>query len=125
MRHKAGRQFTIGISEAKTSLPELVAFDQPTILLRNNEPVGAILSIHQFNEYETLRAVIADPRALRTLTDTSDGARDLPFAKLETEEDLRAAIALGRAMPVPAAPAAAAPAPAAASSDHPKAAHRR
>lgn len=123
MRHKAGRQYTIGISEAKTSLPELVAFGEPTILLRNNQPVGAVLSIHQFNEYETLRAAFADPRVLLAMTDTSDRARDLPLTKLETEDDLREAIALERPLPAPAAPAAAAPAAEVAA--HPKAAHRR
>lgn len=93
MRQKLGRHFSIGISEAKTSLPELVAFDQPTVLLRNNRPVGAILSIREFNEYETLRAAFADPQALRALVDASERARNLPLSELGTEEDLRARFA--------------------------------
>jgi len=112
MRQKLGQHFTIGISDAKTSLPELVEYDQPTVLLRNNRPVGAILSIQEFNEYQTLRAAFADPSALRALVDTSDRARHLPVSKLETEEDLRAELALrsARRAQAPAAPATAAPA---------------
>lgn len=87
-------------------------------------PVGAILSIHQFNEYETLRAAFADPQALRALTDTSDNARDLPLAKLETEDDLRAAISLRKPMPAPAASPDPVPAPAATPAAHSKAAGR-
>lgn len=104
MRQKLGRHFSIGISEAKTSLPELVAFDQPTVLLRNNRPVGAILSIREFNEYETLRAAFADPQALRALVDVAERARDLPLSELGTEEDLRARFA-DRARPERARPA--------------------
>jgi len=93
MRRRGGRHFSVGISEAKSSLSELVELDQPTILLRRGRPVGAILSISELNEYETLRAAFADPEVLRSLVDPDPATRHLPLSELGTEADLRAAIA--------------------------------
>ena len=89
MNQENGHLARIAISEARSALSRLVASDQPTILLRNNRPVGAVLSIAKFNEYETLRAAFASPLVLKALIDTAERTRHLPLSELRSEQDLR------------------------------------
>jgi len=78
------------ISEAKSILPKLVEEPLPTVLLRHNEPVAALLSIESYNEYLALEKLIRHPALITRLREQAKTARKTPLAMLRTMEDLDA-----------------------------------
>ena len=87
MKTVGNTQFA-SISEAKSSLPRLVEEQQPTVLLRHNEPVAAIVSIKRYNDYLALETLTRHPALFDRLRAKAKKARTTPLALLRTMEDL-------------------------------------
>jgi PHD/YefM family antitoxin component YafN of YafNO toxin-antitoxin module len=88
MKTVGNTQFA-SISEAKSSLPRLVEEQQPTVLLRHNEPVAALVPIETYNRYLAQEALIRHPGLLDRLRAQAEKAHTTPIAMLHTVEDLR------------------------------------
>ena len=78
----------ISISEAKTRLPQLVKMLEPTVLLRHNEPVAAVLSIEKYNDYLALERLMRHPALFARLRAKAEKASNTPVENLRTMEDL-------------------------------------
>lgn len=87
MKTVGNTQFA-SISEAKSSLPKLVDEQVPTVLLRHNEPVAALLSIESFNDYLALKALARHPSLWVRLRDEAKKVRSAPLETLRTMSDL-------------------------------------
>lgn len=93
---RLGSEFVTSISKAKTSLPQLVEKRQPTVLMRHNQPVGAVLSIDAYNEYVSLQQLSRRPALLARLMDAAKKARRAPLTELATLEDFERRTASSR-----------------------------
>jgi PHD/YefM family antitoxin component YafN of YafNO toxin-antitoxin module len=87
MKTVGNTQFA-SISEAKSMLPKLVEEPLPTVLLRHNEPVAALVSIERYNDYLALEALIRHPAMFDRLREKAKKAHSTPLAMLRTMEDL-------------------------------------
>jgi PHD/YefM family antitoxin component YafN of YafNO toxin-antitoxin module len=87
MKTVGNTQFA-SISEAKSILPKLVGERLPTVLLRRNEPVAALISIERYNDHLALETLIRNPALLDRLRAKAEKARATPIAMLRTMEDL-------------------------------------
>jgi PHD/YefM family antitoxin component YafN of YafNO toxin-antitoxin module len=78
------------VTEAKAKLPQLVAENRSTVLLRHNEPVAALVSISRYNHLLAVETAMrsADPMLLQKLRDNATRARNTPLADLGTWDDL-------------------------------------
>jgi len=80
------------ISEAKATLPKLIEEEQPTVLLRHNQPVAALVSIEKYNEYLALEALVRDPALFERFRERAREAHRTPLDLLRTMEDLQARV---------------------------------
>src|SRR6202035_3437855 len=87
MKTVGNTQFA-SISEAKSILPRLVDGQLPTVLLRHNQPVAALVSIERYNDHLALEALIRHPTLFDRLRAKAKKARATPLAILRTMEDL-------------------------------------
>lgn len=87
MKTVGNTQF-VSISKAKGMLPELADTDKPTVLLRYNEPVAAVLSIEKYNDYLALEKLIRNPAIFDRLRAKAKKARNTPIKMLRSMEDL-------------------------------------
>jgi len=87
MKTVGNTQFA-SISEAKAILPKLVEEQRPTVLLRHNEPVAALVSIARYNDYLALEQLVRHPALFDQLRAKAKQARATPLAMLRTMEDL-------------------------------------
>lgn len=87
MKTVGNTQFA-SISEAKAILPRLVEERRPTVLLRHNEPVAALVPIEQYNDYLALEELVRHPALFDRLRVRAKQARSTPLAMLRTMEDL-------------------------------------
>jgi PHD/YefM family antitoxin component YafN of YafNO toxin-antitoxin module len=87
MKTVGNTQFA-SISEAKAILPRLVEERLPTVLLRHNEPVAALVSIERYNDYLALETLIRHPALYDQVRAQAREARTTPLAMLRTMEDL-------------------------------------
>jgi PHD/YefM family antitoxin component YafN of YafNO toxin-antitoxin module len=87
MKMVGNTQFA-SISEAKSILPKLVEEQLPTVLLRHNQPVAAIVSIERYNAHLALEALVRHPELFDRLRDKAKIARATPLAMLRTMKDL-------------------------------------
>jgi PHD/YefM family antitoxin component YafN of YafNO toxin-antitoxin module len=76
------------ISEAKAQLPKLVEGRRPTVLLRHNQPVAALVSIDRYNDFVALEALIRHPALMDRLRAKAKKARTTPLAQLRSMADL-------------------------------------
>lgn len=83
-----GKTQFASISEAKAILPRLVEEPLPTVLLRHNEPVAALVSIERYNNHLALEALVRHPALFDRLRAKAKKARATPLAMLRTMEDL-------------------------------------
>jgi PHD/YefM family antitoxin component YafN of YafNO toxin-antitoxin module len=86
MRTVGNVQFA-SISEAKTNLPKLAEASKPTVLLRRNKPVAALVSIDQYNDYLALEKLIRNPAAFDRLREKAQRARTTPTNLLRNLEE--------------------------------------
>lgn len=86
MKTVGNAQF-VSISKAKTRLPELAGADKPTVLLRQNEPVAALVSIDRYNDYLALEKLIRNPALFDQLRQKAKAARTVPIQKLQELEE--------------------------------------
>jgi PHD/YefM family antitoxin component YafN of YafNO toxin-antitoxin module len=76
------------VSEAKSQLPKLVEGRRPTVLLRHNQPVAALVSIDRYNDFVALEALIRHPALMDRLRAKAKKARTTPLAQLRSMADL-------------------------------------
>ncbi len=81
------------ISEAKALLPKLVEAQQSTILLRDNEPVAALLSIGRYKDLLALEKLVQHPVLFDQLRDQARAARATPLSLLRTLEGFEDSVA--------------------------------
>jgi PHD/YefM family antitoxin component YafN of YafNO toxin-antitoxin module len=86
MRTVGNTQFA-SISEAKANLPKLAEAERPTVLLRRNKPVGALVSIDRYNDYLALEKLVRNPAIFDRLRAKAQKARTTPIKLLRTMED--------------------------------------
>jgi hypothetical protein len=90
------------VSEAKAILPKIVeGLQTATVLLRRSEPVAALVSIEQYNDYLALEKLVQHPDLYDQIRSQADEARKVPIEQLGTLDDLQAAYER-MAAPVPA-----------------------
>jgi len=77
------------ISEAKSKLPKLVEARRPTVLLRRNQPVAALLSIDRYNDLVALERLIRHPALMDRLRAKAKKAHRTPLAQLRSMADLQ------------------------------------
>lgn len=87
MKTVGNTQFA-SISEAKAILPQLVDEQMPTVLLRHNEPVAALVSIGRYNDYLAIETLMRHPALFDRLRAKAKKARTTPLAILRTMADL-------------------------------------
>lgn len=78
----------VSISEAKATLPKIVDAVAPTVVLRHNEPVAAVLPIEKYNDLLALEVLIRDNEMMDRLRERVQTARRTPIEELGTMEDL-------------------------------------
>ena len=86
MRTVGDVQF-VSISEAKSNLPKLAEATKPTVLLRRNEPVAALVSIEKYNDYLALEKLIRNPAFFDQLREKAQRARATPLKMLRTLDE--------------------------------------
>lgn len=74
-------------SKAKTQLAELVETGKPTVLLKQNEPVGALVSIDRYNDYLAMEKLIRYPTVFDELREKARRARGTPLEELRSLEE--------------------------------------
>lgn len=80
------------VSEAKAILPKIVeGLQAATVLLRRSEPVAALVSIEQYNDYLALEKLVQHPELFDQLRAQADKARSTPIAALGTLRELQSA----------------------------------
>jgi PHD/YefM family antitoxin component YafN of YafNO toxin-antitoxin module len=80
------------VSEAKSILPKIVeGLQAATVLLRRSEPVAALVSIEQYNDYLALEKLVQHPELYDKLRAQADKARSTPLEQLGTLDELEAA----------------------------------
>ena len=77
----------VSISSAKNRLSELVDAGKATVLVRQNEPVGAVVSIERYNEYLAMEKLIRNPALFDELREKARVARSSPLQELRSLED--------------------------------------
>jgi hypothetical protein len=98
------------VSEAKSLLPKIVeGLQAATVLLRRSEPVAALVSIDQYNEYLALERLVQHPELFDQLRAQADKARGTPIEALGTLRELETAYKRTMARTTKAAVAAARP----------------
>jgi len=85
---RVGSENVTSISRAKASLPKLVEQPYPTVLLKQNKPVAALLPIDDYNDYVSLQKLARHPALLSRLLAAAKKARRAPIAELRKLEDL-------------------------------------
>jgi PHD/YefM family antitoxin component YafN of YafNO toxin-antitoxin module len=91
MKVVGGTQF-FSVSEAKAILPRIVeGLQAATVLLRRSEPVAALVSIEQYNDYLALEKLVQHPELYDRLRAQADQARSTPLEQLGTLAQLEAA----------------------------------
>jgi hypothetical protein len=79
------------VSEAKSILPKIVeGLQAATVLLRRSEPVAALVSIDQYNDYLALEKLVQHPELFDQLRAQADKARSTPLEALGTLTELEA-----------------------------------
>ena len=80
------------VSEAKAILPKIVeGLQAATVLLRRSEPVAALVSIEQYNDYLALEKLVQHPELFDRLRAQADKARSTPISALSTLRELESA----------------------------------
>ena len=80
------------VSEAKALLPKIVeGLQAATVLLRRSEPVAALVSIDQYNDYLALERLVQHPELFDQLRAQADKARATPIESLGTLRELETA----------------------------------
>jgi PHD/YefM family antitoxin component YafN of YafNO toxin-antitoxin module len=102
------------VSEAKADLPRIVErLQSASVLLRRSEPVAALVSIEQYNDYLALEKLVQHPELFDRLREQARKARTTPIQALGTLPQLEAAYRqAGQAAQAKGARATAAAAPA-------------
>ena len=82
------------VSEAKSILPKIVeGLQAATVLLRRSEPVAALVSIEQYNDYLALEKLVQHPELFDKIRAQADKARTTPLEQLGTLKNLESAYA--------------------------------
>ncbi len=77
------------VSEAKASLPTIVeGLQAAAVLLRRSEPVAALVSIDQYNDYLALEKLVQHPELFDELRAQANKARATPIEMLGTLDEL-------------------------------------
>ena len=80
------------VSEAKSDLPKIIeGLKAPTVLLRHSEPVAALVSIEQYNDYLAQEKLVQHPELFDKLRAQADKARTTPLEQLGTLAELESA----------------------------------
>jgi len=87
MKVVGNTRFT-SISKARARLAALVQDPQATVLLRQNEPVAALVSIEDYNDFMALQRLVRHPALFDRLRASAKKSRETPISKLRNLQDI-------------------------------------